>query len=437
MQSWTWFEGSAGNPSYTFGSSVLRLSVAQRRTNFDWLVEAEQSTLFGLPTDANAPAPQGAFGLGANYFASNGPWSMGMFPKQAYVRLHWRDSRDTALTIGRFEFNEGMEVVPKDTTVATLDRERISQRLIGTFGFSEVGRSFDGAELTHRTAAWNVTAVVARATRGVFQTDGWADLDVDIQYGALTHDVQGSTAQWRVFAAGYHDGREVLKTDNRPAAARTADHQNIRIGTVGADFVKAHHMQSGAADLLVWTAYQFGDWGSLRQRSAAGALEGGYQWNGPARPWLRVGYFRGSGDDNPDDGAHGAFFQMLPTPRIYARFPFFNLMNNEDAFLELSLIPFKPLKLRSDAHVLRLSSAQDLWYQGGGAYDTRTFGFSGRPSSGSTSLANLYDLSADYQITDHVGVTGYLAYAQGKTVIHKIYQNPNASFAYLEMLYQF
>jgi hypothetical protein len=437
MQSWSWFEGPVGSPDYTFGASILRLSVAQRRATFDWLVEAEQPSLFGLPSDATAPAPQGAFGLGANYFASNGPWSMGIFPKQAYIRLHRRNNRNTALTIGRFEFNEGMEMLPKDATVASLDRERISQRLIGTFSFSEVGRSFDGAEFSHSTGAWNLTAVAARATRGVFQTDGWADLEVDIQYGALTHDFQNSTAQWRMFAVGYHDGREALKSDNRPTGLRTADHQNIRIGTAGADLVKALHMQRGTADLLVWAAYQFGNWGSLQQRAVAGALEAGYQWNTPAKPWLRTGYFRGSGDNNPSDGIHGSFFQMLPTPRIYARFPFFNLMNNEDAFLELSLTPLNHLRLRSDAHVLRLSNAHDLWYQGGGAYDTKSFGFSGRPSGGSTALANLYDLSADYQITNHVGVTGYLAYAQGKAVIHKIYQDPNARFAYLEMLYQF
>jgi hypothetical protein len=35
---------------------------------------------------------------------------------------------------------------------------------------------------------------------------------------------------------------------------------------------------------------------------------------------------------NPNDKTHGSFFQILPTPRPYARFPFYNMMNNEDFY---------------------------------------------------------------------------------------------------------
>src|SRR5215472_9436725 len=339
VENWHWFQSSTGTPDYTFGASVLRLSIMQKRKRLDWQIEAEQPTLFGLPPHAMAPAPQGALGLGANYFASNGPWSMNVFPRQAYARFHALGSRNTALTLGRFEFIEGVELPVKDPTVTTLLRERIAHRLVGNFGFSEVGRTFDGATFTRTKGDWNLTATAARATRGVFQTDGWADLDVDIQYAALTRSMQKSTLEWRVFGLGYHDGRDVLKTDNRGAALRSADPENIRIGTVGGNLVKAYHMQRGTADFLAWGAYQFGSWGRLTQHAEAGALEAGYQLNGRTKPWLRFGYFRGSGDTNPNRGTHGTFFQVLPTPRIYARFPFFNLMNNEDRFAELSLSP--------------------------------------------------------------------------------------------------
>src|ERR1039458_151924 len=88
--------------------------------------------------------------------------------------------------------------------------------------------------------------------------------------------------------------------------------------------------------------------------SGAGAVEAGFQ---PAiakavRPWLRGGYFYSSGDNNPNDGTHGTFFAILPTPRVYARFPFFNEMNNRDLFGELMLRPTKALTLRSDVHGL-------------------------------------------------------------------------------------
>src|SRR6266545_5597689 len=99
-------------------------------------------------------------------------------------------------------------------------------------------------------------------------------------------------------------------------------------------------------------------------RSGAFAAETG--WQPPVlravRPWLRGGYNYGSGDGNPNDATHGTFFQVLPTPRVYARFPFFNMMNNRDTFGELVLRPSKALTIRSSVHALALASRTDLWY---------------------------------------------------------------------------
>jgi hypothetical protein len=57
----------------------------------------------------------------------------------------------------------------------------------------------------------------------------------------------------------------------------------------------------------------------------------------------------GSGDGNPNDNTHGTFFQVLPTPRPYARFPFFNMMNNEDTFGMLILRPHAKVTTSSES----------------------------------------------------------------------------------------
>ena len=77
-----------------------------------------------------------------------------IFPKQLYVRLNGLagDQRH-ALQIGRFEFLDGGEVVPKDTTLSSLKRDRINARLIGVFGFTDVGRSFDGLHYIYATSS--------------------------------------------------------------------------------------------------------------------------------------------------------------------------------------------------------------------------------------------------------------------------------------------
>jgi hypothetical protein len=192
--------------------------------------------------------------------------------------------------------------------------------------------------------------------------------------------------------------------------------------------------------LLGWGALQTGQWGLLKQRSGAGTVEGGYQ---PAiakrlKPWLRGGYFYGSGDNHPNDGVHGTFFAVLPTPRVYARFPFFNEMNNRDLFGELMLRPRKDLTLRSDVHGLWLASRNDLWYSGGGAFQPWTFGFSGRPSGGHTGLATLYDLSADYQCTRAMSLGLYFGYARAGAVVAALFPGAsNAKLGFLEVNYHF
>jgi hypothetical protein len=88
---------------------------------------------------------------------------------------------------------------------------------------------------------------------------------------------------------------------------------------------------------------------------------------------------------------YATFFHVLPTPRPYARFPFYNMMNNEDFYLNVSSTPVS----RSELHTLRLAGAQDLWYGGGGAFRPKTFGYTGRASGGNRSLANVWDVSLD------------------------------------------
>jgi hypothetical protein len=155
-------------------------------------------------------------------------------------------------------------------------------------------------------------------------------------------------------------------------------------------------------------------------------------------PWFRGGYFRSTGDRNSNDGTHNTFFQVLPTPRVYARYPFFNQMNSTDEFLQIIDNPTRKLEFRSDLHFLRLTSNQDFWYQGGGAFDGKVFGYTGRPSNGASSFASLYDISADYTFNPQLSMTTYYARAFGKTVVASIYpRDRDSNYGYFELTYRF
>ncbi len=446
FESWDWFESNTAENNYNFGAATLRVSLSQQLEKFEWQLEAAAPLLIGLPDNAIAPAPQGQLGLGAAYSAANGRQDGSIFIKQGFIRFKGLGGDNaSSLKLGRFEFNDGTEIMPSDASLATIKRDHISQRLIGTFGFTHVGRSFDGVHFFRNAKVGNFTFVGARPTEGVFQLRGWNEVDVDFYYGAFTKPMKRKTSEsdFRIFALHYHDGRRVLKTDNRSAALRTADNEKIRLTTVGGHYIGVAKAGSGKADVLVWGAGQFGEWGALDHRAGAVAAEAGYQFGGnkaadKIKPWVRAGYFRSTGDGDPNDGTHETFFQILPTPRIYARFPFFNAMNNEDAFVQLRLKPHAKLGLRTDVHYLRLSSKRDLWFVGGGAFQQKTFGYVGRPANGSKALGVLADFSADFSITPATILTFYLAGVRGGEVAKSIYPDgENSRFAYLELTKRF
>ena len=436
-----WFAATPAAEQYGHQDSMLRISLAQRIHRFDYTFELGQSAELALPTDAVSPnAAQGQLGLGGTYYAANGN---NRFPaaaslRQGFLRYHAM-GEGVAARLGRFEFMEGQEMTPRDTSLLWLQTNRMAQRLVGNFGFSNAQRSFDGIDLKLHGTGWDVTAMAGRATQGVFNMNANPELNVDIQYLAYTRSFAKGHALARGFALGYHDGRTGLtKTDNRPAAARALDHKNIRIGSYGGDVIATVPAGKTTLDLLAWGVLQNGSWGLLDHSAGAVATEAGIRFNTIAsKPWLRGGMMRSTGDKNSTDGTHNTFFQVLPTPRVYARFPFFNLMNSHDEFVQLIDKPSAKLELRTDLHFLQLASAKDFWYQGGGAFDNKVFGYTGRPGSSSGSFNALYDISADYALSKQISLTAYYAHVFGKTVVATTYPiHRDANYGYFELTYR-
>lgn len=445
LYDWDWFVPKSGNNSYLYTGNLLRFGFSQDLDSWDWKVEFSVPFLLGMPNNATVAAPQGALGLGATYVSANGgSRNVGMiFPKQMYIRFdELGGSSANRLQIGRFEFFDGAEVASKNATLATVKRNHIEQRLIGNFGFSDVQRSFDGLNYSFHEGPSNLTFVAAVPTRGVYQVDGWGWNRIGFGYLGYTYSNghRRQAGETRVFAIDYDDWRHILKTDNRPVSTRTGDLANIHIQTWGGHTVQVFETNAGTFDAVLWGVAQTGHWGYQKQRSGAVDAEAGFQPKilPSLKPWLRGGYTWGSGDGNPKDNVHGTFFQLLPTPRAFARFPFFNMMNLEDGYGSLTLRPHPKFTLSNEFHTLRLASASDLWYSGGGAFQPWTFGYTGRSTSGARSLANLYDANLEYRLNPHVTATGYYGYAQGRAAMEAIYpKGKDAQFGFLELIYRF
>lgn len=436
---WKWFAAPPYKDEYRYLQSLFRAGVTQRNGAWDWELEMEMAAVLDAPSHSvSSVTAQGQMGIGATYYAANGNNSYpaaGSF-KQGFARYSW--GKDKNLRLGRFEFFDGVELHPKDPQMLWLQNNRMQQHLIGNFGFSNALRSFDGGDFHFGSDNWDVTAMAARADQGVFNMNANPEINVDLQYLAYSRSAAQGRILARGFAIGYHDGRtSIAKGDNRPLPVRQADHDNIHLGTYGGDLIATAPAGPGAFDFLFWGAYQNGSWGTQTDSAGAASFEGGYRLSTLTNPWLRGGWLRTTGDSNPADGTHNTFFQVLPTPRVYARLPFYNFMNSTDDFVQVIDKPAKKLELRSDLHWLQLTSGKDDWYQGGGAFDSKVFGFTPRPGNGHTSLASVWDISSDWQTSSHFNFNLYYGYGWGKTVVRAIYPTgPNIQLGYAELIYR-
>jgi hypothetical protein len=88
-------------------------------------------------------------------------------------------------------------------------------------------------------------------------------------------------------------------------------------------------------------------------------------------------------------------------------------------------------------HFPQLTAPNVFWYRGGGAYDNKVFGYTGRPGNTPGSFASLYDVSADYALTKQVSFGMYYAHAFGKSVVASIYpMQHDSNYGYFELTYK-
>ena len=442
-----WFDpppGAAddGAQRYAFFANQLRAGVRVDLPHAQLVVEGQDTRLANLPDDATLAPPQGSLGPGAIYFLNTRDTEQGeTFLKQGFVALR---GRGFTAKLGRFEYRDGAETVPGDATLAFLKRARINERIVGTFDFTHVTRSFDGGLLAYDEPGWNATAIGLRPTRGGFEVSANRELEgVSIAGLSLTAKrlpfASASPADLRLFYLYYEDRRnEPLKVDNRALAVRQGDRDAIFVHTFGGHAVTAVEAGPGLLDGLVWAVGQAGEWGDLDHLAWATAVELGYQLPSvPARPWLRIGYDLSSGDGDPTDGDHETFFQVLPTARVYAQLPFFNLMNNRDLFAQLILRPHERVTIRTDYHWLSLGDRDDLWYSGGGAGHDEIFGFAGSTSGGHRELAHLVDVSATVTLHKYVTLGLYYGHAFGQAVVSDLFEDADADYGFTELTFRY
>lgn len=409
-----WYGASTQDRTYDFYHTKVQLGVGWKDGLYRSYLQGQFFQTYDLPT--NATGPGGVYRTVNTNHEYPGAGSV----RQGYFEY---SNGGDELLLGRSLYQSGSEAAPHNETLATLRSKRIAQRLIGTTDFTG-GRSFDGirGSLANEELGTG-SAFFFFPTQGGFETDlsptiaririvGTSWTPPSSLSASANEDAQAS-------AYYYNDERDVVKVDNRPLPIRTADTSGISLVTLGAHYIRVWTFPSGAFDALAWGALQGGRWGEQNDLGGAYVAELGYHATQlAAQPGIRIGNYWGSGDDNPSDGQHHTFFQMIPTGRAYAATPFYNMMNTTDSYLQVSLNPLEHLSARTEFHWLWLSDNNDLFYSGTGANErSHRFGFIGNSTAGAHNIGRLLDFECTWTATKNLAFTGYYGHVFGDSAL--------------------
>lgn len=420
-EAWDYFNPGGGfQNSYDFAGIRLRPRLHYDSPRFSGQAEVQDVLMLGVPRHAVAPGAGSLLGVGASYYVhSLRPSINTLGLRQAWIRIG--DPKAVGLQVGRMEYASAMESNSGDATLEWVKRVRLKDRLIGTFDYSNFSRTFDGGRLDVDSPFSRVTAFAAHPTQGGFEPHFATEINrVFVSNLAWTIKRSSSlpNSEGQMFWTHYGDTRDVPFVDNRAVArrGRVGTQGGVRMDTYGFHFVTRLGKQG---DGMVWYAHQTGKWGTLTHAADAYAIELGYRLaDVPWKPWIRAGYNVFSGDGNGTDRQHGTFIPPLPTPRPYARFPWYTMANLRDAFAQVIVAPGPSTNARLDLHFLSLDKANDLWYAGAGATQQRGSinGYAGRVSGGATSLGTQLDVSVEHKFNDNHAVTLYLGHVFGGQV---------------------
>ncbi|MCL6481322.1 MAG: alginate export family protein [Firmicutes bacterium] len=290
--------------------------------------------------------------------------------------LAWRPggSGRWELQVGRQEFIYGEE------------------RLIGAFGWDNVGRAFDGARLRRRSGAWTNDLFWARQVQvrrgGARSRDGHLDLS-----GAyLTRVAADSPRRWEVYGLFLRDG---LRT--RGELLRQPG--STRLFTAG---VRLVHRPPTGWRYSVENAWQLGERGPDAHRAAMLIVTAGHTWDVRGKPRWQLEYAFATGDNQPADGRAHEFHNLFPTNHLwYGYADLVGLRNLHALRGTLALTPHAKLTAELDLHAFWLAAARGPWKDAAG----RVLGFDPTGRSGNE-IGQELDLTLRLPLSRHLHLLG-------------------------------
>ena len=256
--------------------------------------------------------------------------------------------------------------------VLTLGRQEMiygDQKLVGNFGWSNIGRSFDGIKMGYdtgrvRTDLWlatirkfantgaDPTFVPTPTVPSVSNRKEQTFFGMYTTYSGLP---EVSIEPYVLFL--WDTGSGGLITD--PAAQ---DQRRVTLGLRLAGKAMAESI-----DYTAEGAYQLGGIQSKDIAAYAGAVKLGYNFTPGLPGRLGIEFDYASGDDNPADGDFKTFENLFPTNHIhYGYMDYVGWRNMQDLRFSLGVKPTQTASISLDYHLFWLAREADHWYAASG-----------------------------------------------------------------------
>lgn len=255
----------------------------------------------------------------------------------------------------------------------TLGRQEMvfgDSRLVGNFGWSNIGRSFDGLRLTYipgviRMDLW--AAMTKQFSTNVGADPAFTPSNRDTQqfYGLYT-TIRVAESTIEPYLMYLKDTGSIGTSQLTDPLAPAQDRMTIGLRMDG-------KVASGQVDMTGEGAYQFGTMAARATspesdiRAYAFAVKVGYTLPVAVKPRIGIEYDRASGDDNSLDDKFETFENLFPTNHIhYGYMDYLGWRNMQGLKFSLGAKPTSASGISLDFHLFSLAKKKDNWYRASG-----------------------------------------------------------------------
>ena len=323
---------------------------------------------------------------------------------QAYIEVNRFLADPLSLKVGRQEIGYGNE------------------RLIGTFGWDNIGRSFDSLKLIYGEKGWSADLFAAKVNDRRTARRGFGDQDFYGTYLKFLKD--DPTYELETYLLYLRDG---FNTSGELLIKGVDSTSIVTFGARHAARFPSGFYYDGEL------ALQSGSKGPDDHKALALAVKAGRTFDSVLSPRVGFEYDFATGDKDPFDGKSGEFVNLFPTNHIYyGHMDYLGWRNMHAYRATFSFKPTSKLVFDTDYHRFYLHEERGRWTNALGA----VFGFDPSGRSG-TYLGQEVDFTLNFPYKEKIRfLGGYSCFLPGGFA--KVTRGRDVShFSYLQTLIDF